>query len=364
MYEEVMAAQIASWRALLPNIVRRLSKIRDIRNPNKIKHSVAVLMLYGLFLFVLRVKSRRDFNENLTGPGILNLLNSLFPEITSIPHADTIANFLESVDLEDLEKIHISMIRDLIKKKKFRKLLIMGKLPISIDGTQKMTRYDQLQEEGWQLRTISTKEGKKYQQFVYVVEANLTFANGVNIPIMTEYCYLSAEESLEESAKQDCETKAFYRLSDRLKKYFPRLEIMLLLDNLYASEGVIADIRGKRWEFMIKLPAKIKSLYGMLKEAHSNQLICGPVTYYRERAQSFFWVNDVIYRDHIVHLVLCNDQWSEVSRTTGDIITVRSQHTWISSIALSSDNVHTLCNLAARKRSFIGAPRKCHYASS
>ena len=351
--EDAVAPQIAAWRALLPDIIRKFSKIKDPRNPNKIKHSMTVLMVYALFLFILRVKSRRDFNAKLTGPGVFNLLKQLFPEINSIPHADTIARLLERINPDEIEKTHINMIKKLIKNKKFKKLLIMGRFPISIDGTQKMKRDDQLQEEGWQVRTITTKEGKKYQQYVYVLEANLTFSNGVNIPIITEYCYLNPDDYANENSKQDCELKGFQRISDRIKKYFPRLPMIVLLDNLYACESVIENLRNKNWEFMIKLPKKIKSLYNLLIQPTENKKALSYHRYYREREQRFSWLNDVDYRGHNIHLVLCNDQWREVSRTSGEKMAKRSKHTWISSIALSVDNVHTLCNLAARKRSFI-----------
>jgi hypothetical protein len=35
--------------------------------------------------------------------------------------------------------------------------------------------------------------------------------------------------------KQDCETKAFKRLADKLKKMYPRMSIIILADSLYAS---------------------------------------------------------------------------------------------------------------------------------
>ncbi len=310
-------------------------------------------MIFGLFMFVFRRQSRRDFNENMTGPGVYNLLQQLFPEITTIPHADTIARFLERIDPEEIERIHINMIKRLIKNKKFNKLLIMGNFPVSIDGTQKMKRNDQLQEEGWQLRTINTKEGKKFQQYVYVIEANITFSNGVNIPLLTEYCYIEAGEFSNDSTKQDSELSGFYRLTERLKKHFSRLKIIMLLDNLYACENVIAHLIMKNWEFMIKLPSKLKTLYNLLDDNATQGVMLPYSQYYRERVQRFIWVNSVDYRSYTVHLVLCNDRWCEVSRTTGEIISKQSKHTWISSIALSTNNVHTLCNLGARKRNFI-----------
>ena len=48
-------------------------------------------------------------------------------------------------------------------------------------------------------------------------------------------------------------------------------------------------------------------------------------------------------------MVCCLEKWEEVDKKTGEIITKYSQHQWLSSICINIDNVHELCNLAARK---------------
>lgn len=52
-------------------------------------------MVFGLFAFIYRLSSRREMNRELTGPVIQTHLQKLFPEITSIPYADTLARLLE-----------------------------------------------------------------------------------------------------------------------------------------------------------------------------------------------------------------------------------------------------------------------------
>ena len=314
---------------------------------------MTVLMLFGLILFVFRVESRRAFNENLTVPSVLEVFQKFFPEIDSIPHADTIARILERINLQELEAVHISMMRKLINNKKFKKLVIQNHLPISIDGTQKTTRDGQLQEEGWLLRTVHTKEGPEFQQYIFIVEANITFKNGLSIPLLTEYCYLDPDHFSDPKFKQDAELNAFSRLTDKMKKYFPRLKLILLLDSLYACQNVISNLRQKNWQFMIKLPSKLKSLCELLKtQKDSNSSIPGQ-TFYRERLQSFYWLNNVEYCGMEIHLVNCTDKWKSVNNKTGDPILMVSEHRWISSIPLSFANLHELCNLAARKRAYI-----------
>ena len=40
----------------------------------------------------------------------------------------------------------------------------------------------------------------------------------------------------EEKVKQDCESKAFTRLAEKIKKKFPRLPIVITADGLYVSQ--------------------------------------------------------------------------------------------------------------------------------
>jgi len=91
-------------------------------------------------MFVFRINSRREANKTLSRAYIAQKLRELFPEFDTIPHADTLASFLEQTEPLDLEKVNISLINELIRKKKFKKLLIQGHLPISIDATQKLVR--------------------------------------------------------------------------------------------------------------------------------------------------------------------------------------------------------------------------------
>ena len=104
--ENKLEAQIQAWRNVLPILIRRFSKIPDPRRAESVKHKLAVVMLYGLFAFIFRLSSRREINRELTGPVIFENLKTLFPEIDSIPHADTLARVLEKININDIEKTH------------------------------------------------------------------------------------------------------------------------------------------------------------------------------------------------------------------------------------------------------------------
>jgi hypothetical protein len=179
--------------------------VKDPRQPGKIKHKVAVLLLSGLLSFVFQKTSGREANRELTTPTFLENLKLFIPGLEAMPHQDTLKRFLAVMDLNELEQAHIELIIEFIKSKKFTRYLIANCYPLAIDGSQKYT-YDFPWAEECQRRTINGEE----QYYCYTVEASLAFRGGLTIPLCTEF--LNYMEGDVESTKQDSELKAFRRL--------------------------------------------------------------------------------------------------------------------------------------------------------
>jgi hypothetical protein len=114
-----------------------------------------------------RLSSRREINRELSGAVINHHLRKIFPELDSIPHADTLARLLERINVEEIEHAHIALIKQLINGKKFKKLLINQCLPITIDGCQKLFRNGLLHDSHWLQRTVGNDGTKINQQYVY-----------------------------------------------------------------------------------------------------------------------------------------------------------------------------------------------------
>ena len=188
----------------------------------------------------------------------------------------------------------------------------------------------------------------------------LCFANGMVIPLMSEF--LDYREGDGERNKQDCEMRAFHRLTERIKHAFPRLPILLLLDGLYANGPVMQRTHDYHWQFMIVL--KDDALPSVWREyralaSRSPNLRSSNNThqqYWGGRVQDFCWVNDIGYefgpngRQRLtVHALVCDEQWQGLDEH-GQIVTCRARHAWLSSRALRRENVHERANLAARYR--------------
>ncbi|MCP4209688.1 MAG: transposase family protein, partial [Shimia sp.] len=348
--EGAVGAQLGVLRRLLPKLLKDLGKIPDVRQPKKVKHKLTVVLLYGLLSFVFQMSSRRQANRELSQPAFLNTLRELFPELESLPHADTLHRVLSTLDVEQLEHTHIEVVRRLIRNKKFRRYLVAGRYPIAIDGTQKLVRDGQWWDAEWLERRRSTADGEWVQQYVYVLEANLVLPNGVTLPLLSEF--LSYGEGDPDDHKQDCELKAFYRLAQRLNAYFPRLPLLVLLDGLYPNGPLMATCFEYGWQFMIVLPKKcLPSVWEQVEGLSRDQGHPMKYQHWRGRQQGFWWHNDIHYRydrdrRHLtVHVVGCEESWPVIDPESGERITQQSTHVWLSSHRLSPDNVHERCNL-------------------
>jgi len=351
---EAATGQLAVLRQQLPRLLQRLEKIHDPRNPQRIKHKLTVLLLYGLLTFVFQFASRRAANRELTRPCFEQSLRQLFPELETLPHADTLYRLLREIDVRHLEEAHWALVERLIRGKKFRRYLIQNAYPIAIDGSQKLGG-DTLWDPEMLQRTHGQGESAHTQYYLYVLEASLSFHNGMVIPLCSEFLAHGLGDS--ERQKQDCELRAFERLCTRLKQYFPRLPILLLLDGLYANGPVMARCRELNWDFMIVL--KDDSLRTVWDEYQGLLPLQSKHRLERDwngRRQRFAWVNDIPYdygpnqrRHQIVHVVACEETWEEVD-PTGTVIPKTSRHAWLSSRPLSRLNIHDRCNLGARAR--------------
>jgi len=187
-----------------------------------------------------------------------------------------------------------------------------------------------------------------------VLEASLVFHNGLVIPLLSEFLEHALGDS--EARKPDCEWRAFARLSNRLKRLFPRLPILLVLDGLYANGPVMQRWLRAHWQFMIVLRDKdlptVWEEFRALRPRQSQTLQQN----WGQRHQHFSWVNDIEYAYGSnarcllkLHVVVCEESWERVDQQAR-AVTETARHAWLSSQPLSQDNVHERCNLGARHR--------------
>jgi hypothetical protein len=124
---------------------------------------MTVMMLYGTLMFVFQMPSRRETNKEMTTPQLLENPQAVFPELTDMPHQDTLCRLLENMDVDQIETLYIDMLRRLIRKKKFPNLLHKKRHLVAVDGTQKYV-MDECWDERYLRRKIRGKDGE-YQYY-------------------------------------------------------------------------------------------------------------------------------------------------------------------------------------------------------
>lgn len=357
---QVGAEALKVYKKYLPDILKDLSKIKDPRNPKKVEHKLAMLMLYGILMFVFHIKSRREANREMTRIFMENI-KEFFPELDSLPHADALGRLLEKIDVMYIEKAIIKLVKRLIADKKLEQYKIFNRYTIVFDGTGKFTRDWEWCENSLKKHAKGHPEGvNKY--YAYALEASIVLSNGLTIPLMTEFLdrqEYSIKSDDDEKSKQDCELKSFKRLATRIKKAFPKLKIAVTLDGLFANGPVMEMCRDFGWDFMITLKdGSLKTVWeniNGLKKKDKTEKYEGKVK--NGVQQKFWWVNDIDYRyddngrkSTKINVVVCEETWTEIDKDTGLEVQKKSKFAWLSSRELTARNVEKRCN-------FIGRPR-------
>ena len=225
-----------------PSFKQRLQKIEDYRK--KSDYAIEEIIMGAISLFLFKLGSRNNFNNYRADEEFVENYKELFD--MRLPHQDTINDLLRLLPPIELEEFKVSMVRELLEKKTLHKWRLMGKyFVVAIDGTG-VNSYTERHCDKCLVRTH--KSGKK-TYFHNVLEAKLVLPNGLSISLATEWI----ENDNLEYDKQDCELKAFKRLSLKLKKYFPRLPICIVGDGLYPNKTVFDICEQNNWEYIITL---------------------------------------------------------------------------------------------------------------
>jgi hypothetical protein len=217
---------------------------------------------------------------------------------------------------------------------------------VVIDGTGSLNFKEQHCEH------CLTKKLKNGETLYYhpLLEAKLVTANGFAFSLMTEFI----ENSDPEATKQDCELKAFYRLSDRLKARFPRLAICLLLDGLFAGGPTFERCQKNGWQYFIVLTdddlasvqQEFEALYRLAPENHKE------IEFGQKKAikQSYRWVNQISYVDsqrqeHQLSVLECVEEKTD---SQGETSTTKFK--WLTSFEVTVRIADVLANDGARLR--------------
>jgi hypothetical protein len=229
------------------------------------------------------------------------------------------------------------MVHRLIRMRALDHARLYGHFLVVLDGTGQLY-FRQRHCEHCLTKTVDGQT----QYYHPVLEAKLVTPEGLAISIASEFI----ENSDPKATKQDCEWKAFARLSQRLKKDFPQLRMCLCLDGLYAKGPVFRTCQDNGWKYLItfkkgSLPSLWKDYLSLRRLSPANR----KKQRHRGVAQSFAWVEGLEHVDdhkqaHRVNVLQC------LERDGQD----RTRFVWLTNFPITPDTAATLANRGARCR--------------
>ena len=322
--------------------------VDDPRRPELITYPLEALTFAGTLMYLCRLGARRQithlFRNN--GPSAAKF-QALFGTDTC-PHGDTLNVTFGRLNPDQVQGVVTALVRTLIRKKVLDRYRLLGRyFVIAIDGTGRLT----FPEQHCPYCMTVTHNGKM-TYYHPVLEAKLVLPNGFACSILTEFI----ENPGENPSKQDCELKAFYRLTERLKKAFPRLPICLSLDSLFAGGPTISICEKNNWKFMIMhkegdIPFIHKEFESLLPLTPENHFVflTGPQGKTR---QEYRWINDIAYTDsekkkHTVGVLECVESEPD-PKQSGQTKTTRFR--WITNFTLKDRQILELANQGGRIR--------------
>lgn len=178
----------------------------------------------------------------------------------------------------------------------------------------------------------------------YVVEAMLIGPYGLRIPLMSEF------EDMRNPVrdKEDCELNAFLRLTERLKREFPRLPVCLLLDGLYPVRSVFDRCREYSWKLIATLregrqPTAWDEAVQIMRMSSDNVRKCRRQGEHGEVEQTMRWSDRVPFGDHNLQVIFLGEVGTNAATLWA----------WATNLLVTPQKVEKIVNDGGRARQEI-----------
>ena len=331
----VLEEVIKIIKQYFPELLDEFDKLTDKRNQSYVVYKMRTIFLVRLLGLMSEIKSMNELSREFnTEEAIKNIANICGIELEEIPHHDTINDVFEKIEIEELEKINKYIINRLIRSKVLDKYRIRGRyFHIVVDGTGLATSKRKY-NENCLVKNKTDKNGNKYKEYsTYVLEAKLVVGEMV-FSIGSEF--VENKEDIEkmsnkdsEKAKQDCEINAFKRLAEKIKKNYPRLNIIISGDALYAKSSVMDICKGNKWKYIIRfkegaIPTLYSDYEGIVKK------------YNESKKEGYEMATNLEYKENKINVIRYKTKEGE-------------EFTYITDVAVSDKNIEETIYLG-RKR--------------
>ena len=230
-------------RKYYPELFSRFTKVKDPRNQSYIDYSTKTMLGTLYYKCIGGISSMQEMTRKFNDDKIVENLYAFLGDTKKdyLPHGVTVNEFLERVSPEELEEIQKDLAYTMIRRKTFDDARVLKKWQIIIDGTELDEGY-QTKNDFYLSRCYNRGESNEFTKYHRsVLEAKLYLGHDLVCSIASETIQNSEEyiSQSDDRVKQDCESKAFVRLAEKIKKRFPRLPVIITADGLYVTQRVL-----------------------------------------------------------------------------------------------------------------------------
>jgi len=178
-------------RHFFPHLNEWFEKVGEVRKKGKIRYSLHYLFNIGLFMYLLKLGSRRQINYKFkTAKFIKNLNIFTGSKNKNLAHSDTLGNIMKKVKVEGIERVRKGMINSLIRKRVLEKFRLMGKYyMIALDGTGVLA----FKKRHCPYCLVKKVKGQRIW-YHNILEAKLICGNGMALSIGSEIAMLQMEK--------------------------------------------------------------------------------------------------------------------------------------------------------------------------
>jgi hypothetical protein len=238
-------------RAVFPELNAKLDQLPDPRRQDMCRYSGGHIWWTIAGTYFFRAGSRNAFDEKRNAgqaPWNLGELcgqtgeDPRFAGAPTVTCSDNAALHAGRVDPEEVRQIPWWMIRQLLKRRLFDRVRLFDHwLVVLVDGSVQEKCRAGFEQAG--------KASSGEARYRYVLQAVLLGPEGTAFPLLHE----SVDLHDPVADKEDCELNAFLRLSERLKKEFPRLAFCWVGDALYSCQAVVERCQQYDWKYVLTL---------------------------------------------------------------------------------------------------------------
>ncbi len=295
----------------LPTLTTLLSKLPDTRQRKSYK--IEELVFAAIMLYVLKNETRHGLNQKRKTAKFKKNYEACFK--LRLPHMDTVTAVLENLCPSFLEKVSISLVQVLLRKRLFHHYKLLGEhFLVAIDATG-YASFDKA--PNWPCPHKSSKNDTIWWTQP-ILCAKLVLPNGLCLPLLTEWIINEQEYD-----KQDCETKAFKRLAPKLKACFPRLSICIVADGLYTTGPFFDICKEHNWSFLVVFKdTQLKTVWQQVTQQQQLHQTWQEVEQLSDNTiqhKSFQWLNQLEYQGHPINWVEAKleEQQTQKEQTQG-----------------------------------------------